>query len=62
MEEGTVALRTRKDGDQGKVNLADFESRLLTEIKDKIQQHKVNFVAADLLKIFLCTFICSQFL
>lgn len=36
MEEGTVALRTRKDGDQGKVNLADFESRLLTEIKDKI--------------------------
>jgi threonyl-tRNA synthetase len=35
MESGKVALRTRKDGDQGSVDLAEFKKQLHEEIRLK---------------------------
>lgn len=35
MESGTVALRNRKEGDKGSVDFAEFQKKLLEEIKQK---------------------------
>ena len=35
VEAGKAALRTRKEGDVGQVDIADFEARVLREIKTR---------------------------
>ena len=37
MEDGTVSVRSRKDGDIGKMPVDDIVSKLITEIESKVR-------------------------